>query len=81
MESVLQRVAIMDFKVVISMDEDGFYIAECIDLPGCVSDGKTRQEAESNIKEAIGAYIESLEKHNEKIPSRNSEVVEVSVCT
>jgi len=71
----------MDFKVVISKDEDGIYIAECIDLPGCVSDGKTSKEAKENIKEAIEAYLESLEKHGEKIPSKHSELVRVSVCT
>ena len=71
----------MDFRVVISKDEDGIYIAECIDLPGCVSDGKTRQEAEKNVREAIEAYLESLEKHNEKIPSKNSELIKISICT
>lgn len=71
----------MDFKVVISKDEDGIFTAECLDLPGCISDGKTKQEAKKNIKEAIEAYLESLEKHGEKIPSRQAELVRISVCT
>lgn len=71
----------MDFKVVISKDEDGIYMAECIDLPGCVSDGKTKQEAKKNIKEAIEAYLESLEKHGEKIPASHAELVNVNICT
>jgi len=37
-------------------------------LPGCISQGKTRNEAISNILEAIEGYIESLKKHNEPIP-------------
>lgn len=39
-------------------DEDGVYIAECPDIPGCVSQGKTEQEAERNIREAIKECLE-----------------------
>jgi predicted RNase H-like HicB family nuclease len=39
-------------------DEDGMYIAECPDIPGCVSQGKTEQEAEQNIREAIKECLE-----------------------
>lgn len=71
----------MDFKVVISKDENGVFTAECLELPGCISDGKTRQEAKKNIKQAIEACLESIEKHGEKIHSRQAELVRINVCT
>ena len=37
--------------------EDGYWVAECPSLPGCVSQGRTRQEALANIKEAIEGYV------------------------
>ncbi|MDO8428627.1 MAG: type II toxin-antitoxin system HicB family antitoxin [Candidatus Diapherotrites archaeon] len=67
------------FRVVLSVDEDGFFIAECLDLPGCVSDGKTKQDALENIKEAIEGYLESLAKHGEKIPNKHAELITVRV--
>jgi antitoxin HicB len=58
----------MRYRVIIEQDEDGFFVAECPSLPGCVRQGSTRQEALDNIKEAISGYLESLKKHNEPIP-------------
>jgi predicted RNase H-like HicB family nuclease len=70
----------MKFKIIIEQDEDGFFIAECPNLPGCISQGKTLQEAKANIKEAIEGYLESLKKHNEPIPpSIYEDVVEVKL--
>ena len=43
----------MKFLITIFQDEDGVFIAECPSIPGCVSQGKTEQEAKSNVKEAI----------------------------
>jgi len=43
----------MKFLVSIYQDEDGAYIAECPSIPGCVSQGQTEREAESNIADAI----------------------------
>jgi len=43
----------MKFNVIITRDEDGMFIAECPSIPGCVSQGKTEQEAEENIQDAI----------------------------
>ena len=68
----------MKFRIIIEQDEDGYFVAECPNLPGCVSQGKTLQDAKKNIKEAIEGYLESLEKHNEPIPpSIYEDVVEV----
>jgi len=48
----------MKFLITIFRDEDGVFIAECPSIPGCVSQGKTEQEAEDNIREAIKECLE-----------------------
>ncbi len=48
----------MRFVVTITQDEDGMYVAECPSVPGCVSQGKSAEEPEVNIKEAIRACLE-----------------------
>jgi predicted RNase H-like HicB family nuclease/predicted RNA binding protein YcfA (HicA-like mRNA interferase family) len=68
----------MKYRVLIGQDEDGFYVAEVPALPGCVSQGHTREEALANIREAIALYLESLKEHQEPIPpSIHEEIVEV----
>ncbi len=68
----------MRYRVSIEVDEDGVFIVECPSLPGCVSQGKTREEALENIKDAIRGYLESLAKHGEPIPPPiTEEIVEV----
>lgn len=47
----------MKLRVVIEKDESGYYVAEVPALPGCVSQGKTLQEARSNILEAISGWV------------------------
>jgi predicted RNase H-like HicB family nuclease len=70
----------MKFRVLLERDEDGFYVAQVPVLPGCISQGKTREEAIENIKDAIRGYLESLKKHGEPIPpSIEEELVEVHV--
>ncbi|RIK55596.1 hypothetical protein DCC62_31230 [candidate division KSB1 bacterium] len=49
-------------QVIIYPGEDGYWVAECPSLPGCIRQGKTRQEALINIKEAINGYIAALEE-------------------
>jgi predicted RNase H-like HicB family nuclease len=48
-------------KVIIYPGEDGYWVAECPSLPGCVSQGKTKSEAKANIREAIEGYEAALE--------------------
>lgn len=43
----------MKFTITITRDEDGMYIAECPSIPGCISQGKTEEEAQLNIQDAI----------------------------
>ena len=52
------------YHVSIRKGEDGFYVAECLDLPGCISQGKTKDEARKNIHEAILVYLETLREHH-----------------
>ena len=68
----------MRYRVVIGQDEDGVYVVECPSLTGCISQGTTRSEALSNIRDAIEGYLASLEKHGEAVPpSIWEETVEV----
>jgi len=68
---------VMKFRVIIEVDEDGMFVVQCPSLPGCISQGKTKEEALENIKDAIKGYIESLKKHGEPIPVFEEEVVEI----
>ena len=68
----------MKFRIIIQQDEDGMFVAECPSLPGCISQGKTRQEAKENLKDAVIGYLASLKKHNDPIPpSIEEETIEV----
>jgi len=69
----------MKFRIIIEQDKDGNYVAECPALPGCISEGKNREETLTNIKDAVCGYLASLKKHGEPIPpSIEEETVEVS---
>ncbi len=48
----------MKFVITMFRDEDGMFVADCPAIPGCVSQGKTEEEAERNIREAIQACLE-----------------------
>ncbi len=48
----------MKLPVTIDRDEDGVWIVECPSIPGCVSQGQTKEEALENIREAIGLCLE-----------------------
>ncbi len=43
----------MIFNVTINRDEDGVFVVECPSIPGCVSQGKTKEEALENIRDAV----------------------------
>ncbi len=69
----------MDFKVLIEKDEDGFYIATVPSLPGCISQGKTELEAETNIAEAIELHLKCLAEDGVPLTTR-TDVKEVKVA-
>jgi predicted RNase H-like HicB family nuclease len=54
--------------VILYLDEDGGYVAECPSLPGCHSQGDSIEEAIANIKEAIEVWIEDAVEHGEPVP-------------
>ena len=56
-------------QVVIYRGQDGYWVAECPSLPGCVSQGKTRDEAIENVREAIRLYIVTLGEDNLPVPA------------
>ena len=53
----------MKFVVTVERDEDGIYVVECPAIPGCVSQGKTEEEALTNVKDAI---LQCLEVRTER---------------
>lgn len=66
----------MKMHVIIEKDEAGYYVAEVPALPGCFSQGKTYEEAISNIKEAIEGWLEVMEA---KQSFDSTRLVEVAV--
>jgi predicted RNase H-like HicB family nuclease len=66
-------------QVVLSPGEDGYWVAECPSLPGCISQGKTREDAISNIREAIKGYVRALEEDKLKVPEERFEALLVAV--
>ncbi len=70
----------MKYRVLIEQDEDGVYVAECPTLPGCVSQGETRQEALKNIRDAIKGYLQSLKKHKDPVPPPiDEEIIDIAI--
>ncbi len=66
-------------QVIIYAGEDGYYVAECLSLPGCISQGKTRAEAIENIREAIQLYIEALEEDGLPVPEDRFDTLLVAI--
>jgi predicted RNase H-like HicB family nuclease len=62
--------------VVIEKDEAGYFVAEVPAFPGCLSQGKTKEEALQNIREAVEGWLEVMES---KHPFNRNEAIEVSV--
>lgn len=65
-------------QVVIYPGEDGYWVAECPSLSGCISQGKTKREAVANIKAAIEGYIISLEEDGLPVPEERFEALVVA---
>lgn len=68
----------MKRKVILYPGEDGYTVAEVPSLPGCISQGKTREETLANIQEAIVLHVEVLRDRGEQVPEDNVEMVEVA---
>ncbi len=66
----------MKLHVMLEQDEAGYFVAEVPALPGCLSQGKTREDALANVKEAVAGWLETMEAKTEM---NRDLVVEVSV--
>lgn len=66
-------------QVILYPGEDGFWVAECPTLPGCVSQGQSKEEAIANIREAIDLYIETLRDDGLPIPEDHLEAMTVVI--
>lgn len=66
-------------QVLVYPGEDGYWVVECPSLPGCVSQGMSREEAISNIKEAIHGYVAALEEDGLPVPEDHLEALLVAV--
>jgi predicted RNase H-like HicB family nuclease len=66
-------------QVVLYPGEDGFWVAECPSLPGCISQGETREKAIANIREAIEAYIAVLQDDRLPVPPEKFEALLLAV--
>ena len=58
-------------QVIIYPGEDGCWVAEVPSLPGCISQGRTKEEALNNTKEAIQAYIDALKEDGTAVPEES----------
>lgn len=66
-------------QVLIYPGEDEMWVAECPSLPGCVSQGETREKALLNIREAIDLYLEALREDSIPIPAEHFDALLVAV--
>ncbi len=66
-------------QVLLHKDEEGWWIAEVPSLPGCASQGKTRDEALRNVKEAIECHTEAMRAAGEDVPDDSLDALLVTV--
>ena len=66
-------------QIILYHGEDEFWVAECPSLPGCVSQGVSREEAIQNIREAIQGYIAALEEDDLPVPEERFQAILVAV--
>ncbi len=68
----------MSYRVILTAGEDGWVVAECPELPGCVTQGRTREEALENAREAIAGWLE-VDAERAEPTRRDVEIVDVAV--
>lgn len=66
-------------QVVIYPGEDKYWVAECPSLPGCISQGRTKEEAIANIREAIQGYVAVLEEDRLPVPPERFDTILLAV--
>ena len=66
------------FTVVLRKEKEGGYSVQCLELPGAISEGDTKKEALTNIREAVQGYLEAFPEEAERLKLRK-EVVEITL--
>ena len=66
-------------QVLIYPGEDGYWVSGCPSLPGCISQGKTKDETIQNVKEAIDGYVASLVDDGLPVPEEHFDALVVAV--
>ncbi len=66
-------------QILLYPGEDGYWVAECPSLPGCVSQGDSKEQAIANIREAIAGYVAALKDDGLPIPEERFEALLVAV--
>jgi predicted RNase H-like HicB family nuclease len=66
------------FTVMLGQEPEGGYSAQCLELPGVISEGENRKEALANIREAIEWYLEAFPEEIDQL-KRKKELVEITV--
>jgi predicted RNase H-like HicB family nuclease len=66
-------------QVLLYRGEDGYWVAECPSLPGCVSQGQTREDALTNVREAIAGYVAALQEDGLPVPEDRLDAMVVAV--
>lgn len=64
-------------RVILFPGEDGYWVVECPSLPGCISQGRTKEDAVANIREAIELYVQTLHERGLPVPEDQVEVATV----
>ncbi len=67
------------WKIILYPGQAGYWVAECPSLPPCISQGKTKEEAIANIKEAIQLYLDVLQDEGRPIPEDQLETMAIDV--
>ena len=71
----------MRYTVLLEPEEDGGFVVSVPALPGCISQGDTREEALANIREAIALYVEDCREAGDPVPKEaDKEFAEVEVA-
>lgn len=66
-------------QIVISRGEDGKWVAECPSLPGCITEGGSKEEAIENARDAVAQYVAALEADRLPVPPENFDTLLVAV--
>jgi len=69
----------MKLKIVLEPSEEGGYTVYAPSIPGCISEGETREEAIANIKEAIELHLEPIEDEILSVSTKNIEIEEITI--